>query len=41
VLAFLTLVFLIGIIILAYMIAAKPAGELVVVYEYRPPASTA
>lgn len=40
VLAFLTLVFLIGIIILAYMIAAKPAGELVVVYEYRPPTST-
>jgi uncharacterized protein YjbI with pentapeptide repeats len=27
-------------LVLANLIAAKPAGELVVVYEYRPPTST-
>jgi len=37
VLAFLAMVFLIGIIILAYMIAAKPAGTLTVIYERRLP----
>jgi ribosomal protein L40E len=36
--AFVALIFLVGILILAYMIAARPAGELVVIYEYRPPA---
>jgi len=35
VLAFLSLIFLVGIIVLVYMLAAKPAGALVVVYEYR------
>jgi hypothetical protein len=35
-LAVLTVVFLVGIVVLLYMIATKPAGELVVVYEYRP-----
>jgi hypothetical protein len=39
VLAFFALVVLVGILILAYMIAARPPGELVVVYEYRPPAA--
>jgi hypothetical protein len=38
ILAFLALVVLVGIIILAYMIVARPAGELIVTYEYRPPA---
>jgi hypothetical protein len=37
VVAFVLLVVLIGILVIAYMIAVKPAGELVVVYEYRPP----
>ena len=37
VLAFLALIFLIGIIILVYMIAAKPAGTLTVIYERRVP----
>ena len=37
ILAFLALVFVVGIIILAYMIVVRPAGELVVTYEYRPP----
>jgi len=40
VLAFLTVIVLVGIIVLVYMLAAKPAGELVVVYEYRPPTPT-
>ncbi|MFI5259602.1 MAG: hypothetical protein ACHQ01_08350 [Candidatus Limnocylindrales bacterium] len=40
VLAILSVVILVGIIVLAYMLAAKPAGELVVVYEYRPATST-
>jgi hypothetical protein len=35
VLAFLALIFLVGILILAYMIAAKPAGTLTVIYERR------
>jgi len=39
VLAFLSLVLLVGIIVLLYMLAAKPAGELVVIYEYRPQTS--
>jgi hypothetical protein len=37
VLAFLAMVFLVGILIVAYMIAVRPAGELIVTYEYRPP----
>ncbi len=36
VLAFLAMVIVVGIIALAYMIATKPAGELIVIYEYRP-----
>lgn len=36
-LAFLLMVILIGILVVAYMVAVKPDGELVVVYEYRPP----
>jgi hypothetical protein len=36
VLACLTVVFLIGIVVLVYMRATTPAGELFVVYEYRP-----
>ncbi len=35
-LACLTVVLVVGIFILVYMLAVKPAGELVVVYEYRP-----
>lgn len=35
--AFALLILVIGIIVLAYMIAVKPDGELVVTYEYRPP----
>jgi hypothetical protein len=37
ILAFIALAILVGIIILAYMVAVRPAGELVVTYEYRPP----
>lgn len=37
VLAFLAMILLVGIIILAYMIAAKPAGTLTVLYERRVP----
>lgn len=44
VIAFILLIFVIGIIVLAYMIVARPAGELVVTYEHRspvaPPTST-
>ena len=40
ILALLTVVLLVGIIILIYMRATKPGGELVVVYEFRPPAPT-
>ncbi|MGA2512904.1 MAG: hypothetical protein ABSG37_04735 [Candidatus Limnocylindrales bacterium] len=36
VLALLTVVLLVGVVALVYMLATKPAGELVVVYEYRP-----
>jgi hypothetical protein len=36
VLAVLAVVILVGIVVLLYMTATKPAGELVVVYEYRP-----
>ena len=32
-----TVVLLVGIILLVYLLTTKPAGELVVVYEYRPP----
>jgi len=35
-LACLTVVLVVGIFIIVYMLTAKPAGELVVVYEYRP-----
>lgn len=41
VVAFLAMVILVGLIALAYMIAVRPAGELVVTYEYRPPARAA
>jgi hypothetical protein len=37
VLGVLTVVFLVGIIVLVYLLTRKPAGVLVVVYEYRPP----
>jgi hypothetical protein len=38
VLASIAVVVVVGIIVLAYMRAHRPDGELVVVYEYRPPA---
>ncbi len=38
--AFIALIFLIGIVILAYMIATKPAGDLTVIYELRDPPPT-
>ena len=38
--AFLTTVILVGLFALVYMIAVRPAGELVVTYEERPPVST-
>ena len=38
ILAFLALIFVIGIIVLVYMIAVRPAGELVVTYEFKPTA---
>ncbi len=37
VLACLGVVILVGVLVLVYMRATKPAGELVVVYQYRPP----
>ena len=36
-----TVVVLVGIFVLIYMLRTRPAGELVIVYEYRPPAPTA
>jgi hypothetical protein len=35
-----TVVLFVGIILLVYLLTTKPDGELVVVYEYRPPAPT-
>ena len=38
ILAFILFVVLVGLLILVYMLVARPAGELVVTYQYRPPA---
>ncbi len=38
VVAVLLLIFLVGIIVLAYMIAVRPAGELIATFEHRPAA---